>query len=148
MVVVNMRGCNGNGNQHVMIKIYAMRPVLIILSALLTLSCKKNKDIDNLKQWDMTNVEGATAGNTNQVISLTVSWPFRSGCDALDLFKETRQGNTVSIKAYGHTTAGFCTDDAGIKTKTYGFKANVAGTYELRFINTDSSAIVHTITIH
>jgi hypothetical protein len=125
-----------------------MRTVLIILAVLLTLSCKKDKDNKNLKQWDMTKVEGAAAGNTNQVISLTVSWPFRSGCDALDEFRETREGNTVSIKAYGHTAEGPCTDNAGIKTKAYEFKASKAGTYELRFINIDNSVIVHPLTIN
>jgi hypothetical protein len=125
-----------------------MRQFLFVFT-LLIISCNKNNDKEViLVHWNVTKVEGPASGNVNQTVALTVSWPYGSGsCDVLDKFEETKQGNIIYIKAYGHTTSGICTMDAGIKTKTYNFRSASAGTFELRFVNRDNTFISHTIVI-
>ncbi|MEO7049742.1 MAG: hypothetical protein ABI091_30845 [Ferruginibacter sp.] len=103
----------------------------------------------SLIQWNMTNAEGSLTGLVNQPSAFTVSWPYTSGsCDFLDKFEESRQGSIIFIKAYGHVNKGVCTDDAGTKTKIYNFTSITPGTFELRFINKDSSFISRMITIN
>ena len=124
-----------------------MRPFLFTVFTLLIISCNKNDDVIFV-HWNITKVEGPGTGNINQQIALTVYWPYGSGsCDVLDKFVETKQGNIIYIKAYGHTTSGICTADAGIKTKIYDFLSASAGTFELRFVNRDNTFISHTIVI-
>jgi len=96
----------------------------------------------------VTKVDGATTGVINQAIPLTVYWFFTSGsCDILDKFEETRLGNIVTVKAYGHYSGQVCTADAGIKTKIYNFISPTPGTFELRFVNPDNTVVTYTIII-
>jgi len=126
-----------------------MRLFLFALFTLLIISCNKPNDNEVIFiHWTVTQVEGPTSGNINQTVALIVYWPYGSGsCDVLDKFVETKQGNIIYIKAYGHTTSGICTMDAGIKTKTYNFLSASPGTFELRFVNPDNTFILHTIVI-
>jgi hypothetical protein len=125
-----------------------MRLFLFAVFTLFVLSCNKPDNEIIFIHWNVTKVEGPATGNINQTVALTVSWPYGSGsCDVLDKFEETKQGNIIYIKAYGHTTSGICTMDAGIKTKTYNFLSASAGTFELRFVNRDNTFISHTIVI-
>ena len=127
-----------------------MRQITFIFFSLVTISCTKKTDPNiSFIQWNMTIVEGGLTGRANQSLALTVYWPYTSGsCDVLDNFEETKQGNIISIKAYGHSNGGICTDDAGIKTKIYNFISATSGTFELRFINKDNSFISRFITIN
>ena len=127
-----------------------MRQLLICVIMLFTVSCKKNNDTNNinLSQRLMTKVAGTSTGTINQKIDLTVTWPYASGCDVLDKFEESRNGNIIIIKAYGHVEQTVCTQEAGYKTKTYNFVSTTAGTFELRFTNSDNSYISHTVTIN
>lgn len=127
-----------------------MRQLIISMLILFTVSCNKNKDsiIIDVRQWQMTKVVGASTGTINQQIALTVSWPYSSGCDVLDKFEESRNGNIIIVKAYGHSEDGPCTMDAGYKTKIYNFVSTQTGTFELRFTNIDNSFISHTVTIN
>ena len=127
-----------------------MRLILISLFCLSFFSCTKPKSTEIVYSLRMmTKVDGVAAGNVNQLIPLTVSWFYTSGsCDILDKFEETRQGNIISIKAYGYYSGSICTADAGITTKIYNFISTTTGTFELRFINPDNSFITYTITIN
>ncbi|HMK04771.1 MAG TPA: hypothetical protein VK489_11290 [Ferruginibacter sp.] len=80
---------------------------------------------------------------------LTVHWFFTSGsCDVLDKFEETRLGNIITVKAYGHYSGQVCTTDAGIKTKIYNFISATARIFELRFVNPDNTVVSYTININ
>lgn len=125
-----------------------MRQLIFFIMILLTVSCNKDPKTVDMRQWQMTKVEGAITGAISQQIALTVSWPYSSGCDVLDKFEESRNGNIIIIKAYGHREEGICTMDAGIKTKIYNFVSTNTGTFELRFTNVDNSFISHTVTIN
>lgn len=127
-----------------------MRHLMLFLLIALSVSCKK--DVDSkiiLYTWPLTKVEGPATGSVNQPVKLTVYWPYSSGsCDVLTNFAEVRQGSVISIKAFGHSTGAVCTADAGMKTKMYHFVSAWAGTFELRFRSSDSSTIVHSVTIY
>ena len=123
-----------------------MRRFLFAVFTFLIISCNKSDEVIFV-HWNVTKVEGPATGNVNQPVALTVYWPYGSGCDVLDKFEETKGGNIIYIKAYGHTTSGICTMDAGIKTKIYNFLSASAGTFELRFVNPDNTFISHTIVI-
>ena len=126
-----------------------MRLFLFALFTLLILSCNKPNDNEVIfLHWTVVKVEGPATGNVNQPVAITVYWPYGSGSyDVLDKFVETKEGNMIYIKAYGHRTSGICTMDAGIKTKTYNFLSASAGIFELRFVNRDNTFISHTIVI-
>ena len=126
-----------------------MRLFLFALFTSLIISCNKNNDSEiTLLHWTVIKVEGPATGNVNQPVALTVYWPYGSGsCDVLDKFEETKEGNIIYIKAYGHIKGGVCTADAGIKTKIYNFLSASAGTFELRFVNSDNTFISHIIVI-
>ena len=124
-----------------------MRRLLFVVFTFLIISCNKSDEVIFV-HWYVTKVEGPATGNVNQAVALTVYWPYGSGsCDVLDKFEETKEGNIIYIKAYGHTRSTICTLDAGIKTKTYNFLSASAGTFELRFVNPDNTFISHTIVI-
>ena len=124
-----------------------MRYSSLLLVVLLSASCHSKK-VYNYSQRIVIKVEGATTGSVNQVVALTVHWQFTSGsCDVFDKFEESRQGNTIKIKVYGHWTENVCTSDVGINKVTYNFSSSTPGTFELLFENMDGSVVIHTITI-
>ena len=124
-----------------------MHRFLFVVFTFLIISCHKG-DEEIFVHWNVTKVEGPATGKINQSVAVTIYWPYGSGsCDVLDKFEETKEGNIIYIKAYGHTTSGICTMDAGIKTKIYNFLSASAGTFELRFVNPDNTFISHIIII-
>lgn len=126
-----------------------MKKLFSILCIVSFLSCKKEETQDPVYfQRIITKVEGDTTGTVNQVIDITVYWPFSSGCDILDRFEEQRTGSTLTIKAIGHFYNGVCTQDAGIKTRIYKFSSSVKGNFELRFYNPDNTFITHRVIIN
>ncbi len=129
-----------------------MKFVFAILISIGFISCKKrdnhNSSIEPA-QWNMTKVDGNGSGIVNQLIPLLVYYPTSSGCDILDSFTQSYQGNIILIKAFGHTnTSSICTQDASIKTKTFNFEPIAKGTYELRFVNKDNSYISHMLIVN
>jgi len=116
------------------------------------ISCSKNKTTPksptpSMAQWIITKVEGPTKGVVNDSIPIIVYWPYGNGCDVLDRFEETQQGDEIDIKAFGHTNYGFCTEMAGIKTKVFNFYASSPGKYKLKFLNPDETYFIHIVTV-
>jgi len=112
------------------------------------MACKKEK-LPNGELHDITSVAGPTTGAVNTDIVLTVTYPFRDGCDAIERFEESRWGKTVTIKGITKPVdkGAFCTQNAGLRTMEYKFKASTTGTYELRFLKPDNTTVNHTIAI-
>lgn len=99
--------------------------------------------------WPVIKVEGASNGTKNQIVPLTVYWPYTSGsCDVLSKFETSRKGSIIEIIALGYSSGGICTMDAGIKTKIYEFTSSSAGTFELRFMNRENTYLSHTVVIN
>ena len=125
--------------------------VLLLIASVLFImvACKKEKQLTEAKQHDVTSVTGSTTGTINTAITLTVTYPYSNGCDFIGSFEETRTGNTIAIKALSKPVAkdAICTQDAGSRTIDYQFKSSTAGTFELRFLKTDGTSVNHTVTI-
>jgi hypothetical protein len=127
-----------------------VRTLIIGLAVVGFIGCAKDKDKNNdnvYSSWPIIKVDGATRCTINQSIPITVSWPFTSGCDLVDKFAESSNGNTLTITTLGYTVKAYCTMDAGVKTIVYNFKPTKAGVYELKFVNNDSF-IPHVVTIN
>jgi hypothetical protein len=128
-----------------------MKQYLILFASLLVFSmtaCKKEK-LTNAQQHDVTSVTGPATGNVNTDVTFTVTYPYTNGCDYIGSFEESKNGNVVNIKAYSKPVAkdAVCTQDVGSRTVEYKFRSATAGTFELRFMKLDGSAVSHTITI-
>ncbi len=120
----------------------------LLIIALLFNSCKKENAEDiNYTHWPVVQVDGVQQATIGQNITLTVHWPYSSGCDIVDKFETKKLGSVYSIKTLGYYEDKICTQDAGIKTITYLFSATSAGTYDLNFENPDGSVITHTILV-
>lgn len=126
-----------------------MKLYIIFIPVLLTASCtKENKLQTTSSQWPVISVEGPVSGEANQPVTFMVSYPTSSGCDVLDTFIQTNMGNSINIKAFGHTNTGMCIENAAIKTKDFIFMATDTGNFQLHFINPDSTFIEQIISIH
>ena len=131
-----------------------MRRLILFLFIVGSIACSKsNSDPGNnvpatSHQWTITKVEGPGSGQVNDSVPITVYWPYASGCDVLDRFEQTQQGDDVYIKAFGHTNYGFCTQMTGIKTKIFNFYTGTPGKYRLKFLNPDNSFFTHTVIIN
>ena len=120
--------------------------ILFLVLIFLTSGCKKSAN-DTSVHWNVSKVEGPNTGLVNQDISLTVYYPTSSGCDIFDKFKQSTQGNVISVKAFGHTDTGFCTQVALERTVKFNFQSNSIGIFEIRFINRDNSYLTHNLII-
>jgi hypothetical protein len=131
--------------QTIMVKASFLFVVLIFLTS----GCIKSANDTSavLVRWNVTKVEGPNTGLVNQDISLTVYYPTSSGCDIFDKFEQSAQGNVISVKAFGHTDTGFCTQVALERTVIFNFQPNSTGIFEIRFINKDNSYLTHNLII-
>lgn len=128
-----------------------MKRHFILLAGFLFFSlmaCKKERETDE-SLHDITSVAGPTTGTIDTDVILTVTYPYRNGCDFIERFEERRTGNTVTIKAISKPVGKdiACTQDAGSRTIEYKFKTASAGAYELRFRKTNNTTVNHAITI-
>ena len=125
----------------------------LITALVLTAFFSCSKDGDKGKNdivysaWPIVKVEGAITGSVNQVIPITVNWPYKNGCEIVDKFAESRSGMSVVITTLGYTKVGMCTQELGTKNAIYNFIATQSGVYELKFVNHDTY-IIHTVTIN
>jgi hypothetical protein len=128
-----------------------MKNASFLFIVLISLTCGCNKSANDtssvLVHRNVTKVEGPNTGLVNQAISLTVYYPTSSGCDIFDKFEQSTQGNVISVKAFGHTDTGYCTQVALERTVVFIFQPNSKGNFEIRFINRDNSYLTHNLII-
>src|SRR4028119_640661 len=127
-----------------------MKYFFLMILATTILSCKKQAvNDDSLVQYNITTVAGPDIGSVGQPMAFTVSYPYSNGCQGVDTFKEEPKGDIIVIKAFGHYDKNaICTQDAGIRSKTYPFTPPSKGTFILRFTSIDNTYVSHTITIN
>lgn len=125
--------------------------ILFFLGCLLLglIACKKENNLTEAKQHDVTSVSGPATGTVNTPVTLTVTYPYSNGCDYIGSFEESRSGNNVTIKALSKPVAkdAVCTQDAGSRTIDYQFTSSATGTFVLQFLKTNGSSVNHTVTI-
>ena len=123
---------------------------LLILLLVLITSCEKNNLDATIKgnQWDIVNIKGSNSSLAGDTIQISVFYPTSSGCDVLDRFENTINGNTYMVSAFGHTEKAMCIQYAGIKSAIYKFTTKIKGTYNLCFQRRDGSLLNHNLTIN
>ena len=124
--------------------------ICFVFSIILLTSCIKKKEEDKCLSFDkapVTKIEGATTASVNQEINLTVSFTCFNGCGQFGNLEETITGNTTTIVVNAKYTGCICTQDVPTRTTIYKFKKTQAGTYELKFLQTENNYLMHTITV-
>jgi hypothetical protein len=130
-----------------------------VLFALLsvTAGCKKDDGVQKkaeskLVQSTIAGVNGPTTGSVNQELTFSIIWQNTAGTTKFDHLKDSTSDNTKFIRLFALTNVPdtASVSPGGPNSVTYKFKAATAGTYYLKFYNSDNSdktAIVDTLII-
>ncbi len=124
--------------------------ICFVFSIILLTSCNKKKEEDkciSTIKAPVTRIEGPTTASVNQEINLTISFICFNGCGQFGNVEETIAGNTTTIKVNAKYTGCICTQDVPTRVTSYKFKKGQAGTYELKFLQTENTYLTHTIIV-
>lgn len=117
---------------------------------ILLTGCAKKQEDEKCISTDkapVTKIEGAAIASVNQEIILTVSFTCFNGCGQFGNLEETISGNTTTIIVNAKYTGCICTQDVPTRATIYKFKKAQAGTYELKFLQTENNYLTHTIIV-
>ncbi|MFT3979865.1 MAG: hypothetical protein QM687_05300 [Ferruginibacter sp.] len=92
-------------------------------------------------------VEGATSGNINEDIPLTVSFGCFNGCGQFGSIQESSNGDTTIINVVAKYEGCICTQDAPVRQVAYLFRRSQPGVYPLKFMQYNNNYTLHTITV-
>ncbi|MBP8115768.1 MAG: hypothetical protein KAY50_10460 [Chitinophagaceae bacterium] len=124
--------------------------ICFICSIILLTSCAKKQEDEKCISTDkapVTKIEGATTASVNQEINLTVSFICFNGCGQFGNMEETIAGNTTTIIVNAKYTGCICTQDVPTRMTSFKFKKAQAGTYELKFWQTENNYLIHSIIV-
>lgn len=124
--------------------------IFFICSIILLTSCNKKQEEDkciSTVKAPVTRIEGATTASINQEINLTISFTCFNGCGQFGNMEETIAGNTTTIIVNAKYTGCICTQDVPTRATSYKFKKALAGTYQLKFLQTENTYLTHTIIV-
>jgi hypothetical protein len=117
---------------------------------LIAFNCTIKKDVDtciSFKKGPVSKVEGPVTAMPNQEIVLTVFFTCFNGCGQFGSLNETTNGNTTTIVVNAKYEGCVCTQDVPTRTTPYKFKKTQQGVYTLKFYQSDSAFINHTIVV-
>lgn len=95
----------------------------------------------------VTKIDGATVATLNQEILLNVDFTSFNGCGQFNKFEETVNGNETTIAVNVKYEGCICTQDLPTRRVTYKFRKAQAGTYTLKFFQSDNVYLNHTVTV-
>jgi hypothetical protein len=123
---------------------------LLILSGTLSLSSCEKEEVKNsdIVKSAIIKAEGPTSGTVGQEIALQITLQGNNGCAVSGELQESADGNTRTIKGTVTYKGEICHQALVSVTKIYTFKANTAGTYNLKFVKADDTFISHTIIVN
>ena len=124
--------------------------ICFVFSIILLTSCIKKKEEDKCLSYakaPVTKIEGATTASVNQELNLTISFICFNGCGQFGNVEETISGNTTTIVVNAKYAGCIWTQDVPTRTTLYKFKTSQAGTYELKFLQTENNYLTHTIIV-
>lgn len=133
-----------------MSKKYVISWSCLIIAVFILWGCNKNKDEQPCVSFSKARViklEGPITASVNQEIPLTVSFSCNNGCGQFGNFEESTFGNTTTIVLNAKYEGCVCTQDIPTRQTLYTFKRTQTGTYILKFWETESSFLTHTITV-
>lgn len=114
-------------------------------------SCKKSSEpSDNCityQQSPVAEVTGPKTGSINKDINFTVSFGCSSGCAKYGTCSQTVDGNTRTIMVITRYEGCICTMIAPILQTTYTFKTAQAGTYFLKFLQSNNYYLTDTLVV-
>ena len=128
-----------------------MKNVCLLFLAIVMFSCTSDTT-----DYNETCIEFETAGIEQIEPAVTIDMvgrPYnvffrvKNGCGDFNNFDETKVGNEITIKVTAKYDGCICTQDAPLREKIYVFNETASGTYTLKFIKQDGSAITETIVI-
>ncbi len=128
-------------------KKYALYCSLLVLSLV---SCTKTTDEPtciSFKTGPVTKIDGATAALVNQEILLAIDFTSFNGCGQFNKFEETANGNETTIIVNAKYEGCVCTQDLPTRQAIYKFRKSQAGTYTLKFLQSDNIYLNHTVTV-
>ncbi len=121
--------------------------IFFICWAILLTGCNKDDNCISTAKAPVTSIDGATIASLNQEIDLAIYFTCFNGCGQFENFEETIAGNTTTIIVNAKYTGCICTQDVPTRTTSYKFKKTQAGTYELKFFQTENNYLTHTIIV-
>ena len=96
-------------------------------------SCKKEYEV--IEHY-VIDVVGPEKGKTGEKIIFQVT-AYGGDCDAIDEFKDSKEGFEIVISTYIRSWNGMCTQSFSEFSKNYYFKERKAGTFTLKFKSYD-----------
>lgn len=134
------------------INTYPMKaiPLLFTLIAFILLSCTKEEAaVPRLGSLpaQVVQVDAPEAASVGENVTVTVRFVVNNGCGEFGSFKDSRSGNTITIKVYPHYREGFCTQALVTLTASYTFKPEKSGTYTLQFWSGEDQYLTKTIVV-
>jgi hypothetical protein len=88
-----------------------------------------------------------TTAPINEQIAIPVSFWLSNGCGKLDSLIEKKEGNLITIQLKGKYEGCVCTEAIRDEQTFYKFRATTAGTYQLRFLQSDNTYLNQTIEV-
>lgn len=92
-------------------------------------------------------VEGPTTAAINETITLNVSYQTTSNCGGFQSFYKQGTGLEKIITVNTVYDACNCDEEVSIEVEPYAFKESVAGVYVLKFKESNSTFVTHTVTV-
>lgn len=86
-------------------------------------------------------------GNVNEFIPIKIKFTAHNGCGAFSSISETNLGNIKTIEIKAKYEGCFCTQNIVTIETTYNFKSEKAGTYILKFPQSNGNFLTHSINI-
>lgn len=123
---------------------------IIFLFCIVNISCKKNKDNNSCISYAngaVTKIEGPNFASVGQEITLNISFQCINGCGQFSSFEENALGNNSNIAVLAKYEGCICTQDIPTRIVPYTFKKMQTGSYELRFLQSGSTYVGHTIVV-
>jgi hypothetical protein len=117
---------------------------------ILLVACNKHQEDTtciSFSKAPVSKIEGATTATVNQEIPLTISFGCFNGCGSFGNVEQISNGNTTTIIVNAKYQGCVCTQDAPTRQTTYLFKKAMAGTYVLKFQQTETTYLMYTITV-
>ena len=120
---------------------------LLVLSLIGCTKTPNEQPCITFQTGPVTKTDGATAASVNQEILLNVDFTSFNGCGQFNKFEENVNGNETTIVVNARYEGCICTQDLPTRRVTYKFRKSQAGTYTLKFLQSNNVYLNHTVTV-
>ncbi|MBN2616574.1 MAG: hypothetical protein JXR71_12855 [Bacteroidales bacterium] len=126
---------------------------IFLLSAFLTVVFFGSCSLDNQKcyhyeQAPVVATNTPDSGRVDQTIPIDVSFTVHNSCGAYNFTQETKDSTTLKIVVIASYDGCVCGEAMRTLHTTYDFKSDTAGTFYLKFAQSENEYLVDTLVIH